>query len=156
MARVSFIVPESGEKSFKLTPERPLSIGRDPGNDIVLRDGKVSRTHARINFERGFYVIHDLGSSNGTFVNGRKVRAAPLTDGAGLRLGSCTGQFSEELAENRPGETRPEIIDDSARPTAPDIDLSTAPHEIPGKTEPGDEAPSSGKKKTAEAPASPP
>lgn len=153
MARVSFIVPESGEKTFKLTPERPLSIGRDPGNDIVLRDGKVSRTHARINFERGFYVIHDLGSSNGTFVNGRKVRAAPLTDGAGLRLGSCTGRFSEELAENRPGETRPEVIDDFARPTAPDIDLSTAPHEIPGKTELGDEAPPSGKKKTAEAPA---
>jgi hypothetical protein len=118
----------------------------------VLRDGKVSRIHARITFERGFYVIHDLGSSNGTFVNGRKVRAAPLTDGAGLRVGGCTGQFTEELGGERPVETRPEIIDESARPTFPDIDLGTAPHEIPGKTEPGDEPPPSGKKKTAEAP----
>jgi pSer/pThr/pTyr-binding forkhead associated (FHA) protein len=62
-----------------------------------LRDPKVSRHHAEIVFERGFFVLHDLASANGTYVNSKRVRVAPLTHGANLRMGNTYGRFSEEL-----------------------------------------------------------
>lgn len=97
MARLSFITLEGDRKAYKLDKLSMLRIGRDPGNDVVLRDARVSRLHAKVAFERGFYVIHDLDSGNGTFVNGQRVRVAPLTEGAQIRLGSSIGFFSEEI-----------------------------------------------------------
>jgi hypothetical protein len=42
-------------------------------------------------------VLHDLASANGTYVNGKRIRVAPLTHGAKLRMGNSYGRFSEEL-----------------------------------------------------------
>ena len=97
MAKIYFVGLDGTEKAYRLQTHRPFTVGRDPGNDIILRDPKVSRHHAEIVFERGFFVLHDLASANGTFVNGKKVRVAPLTHGAQLRLGNSYGRFSEEL-----------------------------------------------------------
>lgn len=97
MAKLFFVGLDGAEKSYRLQTHRPFTVGRDPGNDIILRDPKVSRHHAEIVFERGFFVLHDLASANGTFVNGKRVRVAPLTHGAKLRLGNSYGRFSEEL-----------------------------------------------------------
>lgn len=97
MAKIFFVGLDGAEKSYRLQTHRPFTLGRDPGNDIVLRDPKVSRHHAEIVFERGFFVLHDLASANGTFVNGKRIRVAPLTHGARLRIGNTYGRFSEEL-----------------------------------------------------------
>lgn len=97
MAKLFFVGLDGTEKSYRLQTHRPFTVGRDPGNDIILRDPKVSRHHAEIVFERGFFVLHDLASANGTYVNGKRVRVAPLTHGAKLRLGNSYGRFSEEL-----------------------------------------------------------
>jgi len=97
MAKIFFVGLDGTEKSYRLQTHRPFTVGRDPGNDIILRDPKVSRHHAEIVFERGFFVLHDLASANGTYVNAKKVRVAPLTHGAKLRLGNSYGRFSEEL-----------------------------------------------------------
>ena len=97
MAKLFFVGLDGTEKSYRLQTHRPFTIGRDPGNDIILRDPKVSRHHAEVVFERGFFVLHDLASANGTFVNGKRIRVAPLTHGAKLRLGNSIGRFSEEL-----------------------------------------------------------
>jgi hypothetical protein len=97
VAKISFYTPD-GELTFRLHRERTLHIGREPGNEVVLRDAKVSRRHAEIVFERGFFVLHDLDSSNGSFVNGHRIRVAPLTDGAELRLGNSYGRYVEEFA----------------------------------------------------------
>jgi pSer/pThr/pTyr-binding forkhead associated (FHA) protein len=97
MAKIFFVGLDGTEKSYRLQTHRPFTVGRDPGNDIVLRDPKVSRHHAEIVFERGFFVLHDLASANGTYVNGKRVRVAPLTHGAKLRMGNSYGRFSEEL-----------------------------------------------------------
>jgi len=97
MARIFFVGLDGTEKSYRLQTHRPFTVGRDPGNDIILRDPKVSRHHAEIVFERGFFVLHDLASANGTYINGKRIRVAPLTHGARLRMGNSYGRFSEEL-----------------------------------------------------------
>lgn len=97
MAKIFFVGLDGAEKSYRLQTHRPFTLGRDPGNDIVLRDPKVSRHHGEIVFERGFFVLHDLASANGTYVNGKRIRVAPLTHGARVRVGNTYGRFSEEL-----------------------------------------------------------
>ncbi len=65
-----------------------VTIGREAGNDIVLEDPQVSRQHARLTLQGASYVIEDLGSTNGSFVNGRRVMApTPLNPGDKLGLG---------------------------------------------------------------------
>jgi predicted component of type VI protein secretion system len=59
---------------FDLTKEI-TSLGRDVANDIVLGDPEVSRQHARITRTPGGYVVEDMGSTNGTFVNGERITA---------------------------------------------------------------------------------
>lgn len=50
-----------------------LTIGRDSTNEIVINDAEVSRRHSRLSFQGGKYVLEDLGSTNGTFVNGQRL-----------------------------------------------------------------------------------
>ena len=65
-----------------------VTIGREAGNDIVLEDPQVSRQHARLMLQGASYVIEDLGSTNGSFVNGRRVMTpTPLNPGDKLGLG---------------------------------------------------------------------
>src|SRR5438270_14100219 len=97
MAKLFFVGLDGAEKSYRLQPHRPFTVGRDPGNDIILRDPKVSRHHSEIVFERGFFVMHALASANGTFVNGQRIRVAPLTHGAQIRMGNTYSRLSEEL-----------------------------------------------------------
>lgn len=132
MAKLSFTSPEGEQSSYKLVSHQVTKLGRDPGNDVVLRDPKVSRHHAEVIFEKGFFVLRDLASANGSFVNGRKVRVAPLTDGAEIRLGNSQGVFNEEISE--PGMTisaelpRAIIADDEDGPDFPDEHMVTTPH----------------------------
>ncbi|HVG22733.1 MAG TPA: FHA domain-containing protein [Thermoanaerobaculia bacterium] len=152
MAKIFFVGLDGAEKSYRLQTHRPFTLGRDPGNDIILRDPKVSRHHAEIVFERGFFVLHDLASANGTYVNGKRIRVAPLTHGARLRMGNTYGRFSEELpteADNAaPLAAAPEPFDQPIPPTedlgALDIlptatiervNLQTVPHEQLGVDE---------------------
>lgn len=96
MAKIAFYGVDGEERSYTLHPQLRLRIGRDPGNDVVLRDPKVSRRHAEVVFERGFFVVHDLQSANGTYLNGRRINVAPLTAGAELKLGNSHGRFEDE------------------------------------------------------------
>jgi hypothetical protein len=59
-------------KIFELTQE-VLTIGRDIGNQIVINDPEISRKHAQLKAQAGSYVIEDLGSTNGTSVNGQRL-----------------------------------------------------------------------------------
>jgi len=57
-------------------------VGREPGSDVELSDPLVSRRHAEVSFASGQWIIRDLQSANGLFVNGRRTDAAPI--GAGI------------------------------------------------------------------------
>lgn len=141
MAKIYFTGLDGAERAFRLQTHRPFTVGRDPGNDIILRDPKVSRRHAEIVFERGFFVLHDLASANGTWVNGKKIRVAPLTHGAQLRLGNSYGRFSEELPTESEEISESQPVPDSDFGVIPTAfhergNLATMPHQKLGAGEP--------------------
>ncbi len=79
-----------------------VSLGKLPENDLVLTDPTVSRRHAVVEEKPEGYVLRDLDSTNGTFVDGVRVREGYLTPGAIIRLGETELSFSplEERLEN--------------------------------------------------------
>ena len=66
-----------------------LVIGRSSACQIVLGDDTVSRRHAELRFEDGRWLLRDLGSSNGTYVNGRWVTESEVRAGDVIHLGGC-------------------------------------------------------------------
>ena len=79
--------PEQRGRSFDLTEE--LTVGRAPGCQVLLEgDTFVSQLHARVFTREGALYVEDLGSTNGTLVNRRKIKAAvPLHQGDTLQVG---------------------------------------------------------------------
>ncbi len=71
-----------------------VTLGASDDNDLVLDDEKASREHARIFQEGDDWLIEDLGSTNGSWVNHVKIRVAYLKSGCTLRLGSSQLRFS--------------------------------------------------------------
>jgi diguanylate cyclase (GGDEF)-like protein len=76
-----------------LLRNRPVVLGRDEECDIALDNELVSRQHARIDFHNGGFVLTDLTSTNGTFVNETPIRCARLKDGDVVRLGEIIFRF---------------------------------------------------------------
>lgn len=73
--------------------DRPVVIGRLSSCDIPLGDPQVSRRHAEVRRDPEGFTVFDLGSTNGTVVNGSPVRERRLSDGDELRIGSATIRF---------------------------------------------------------------
>lgn len=67
-----------------------ITIGRNPDNDIVLSDSSVSRQHARVRSEQGCLTIEDMGSANGTYVNGYRIQLRRLSASDTIQIGSST------------------------------------------------------------------
>lgn len=82
------LTADGRETSFPLNRDS-CTLGRHRNNDVVITDPKVSSFHARIDRTPEGYVVHDLGSRNGTFLNGRRVGEGRLTAGDELRLGTA-------------------------------------------------------------------
>jgi hypothetical protein len=95
--------PQAG-REFQLEKEE-LYIGRDINNDIVINDSEVSRRHARLFQQGNQFMIEDLGSTNGTFINGQRlVGPYPLRSGELIVFGEhITGLF--ERVQQDPGAT---------------------------------------------------
>lgn len=85
-------------------------VGRQDGCQLQIRSSQVSRKHCEL-FERdGQLVVKDLGSSNGTFVNGRKVEGEqPLRDGDELSIGGVTFRVAGGEAGASPADTAPPV-----------------------------------------------
>jgi len=72
---------------FTLDPERPLTLGRSTDATLQVRDAKLSRHHCEIRATREGCFVRDLGSKNGTFVNGARVIEARLRNGDRIQIG---------------------------------------------------------------------
>ena len=92
-----------------------LRCGAHPGNDLVLvEDRTASRHHFEVQYTERGYLLVDLNSTNGTFLDGRRIERAYLSPGSQIRAGSSVITFSKKPAgrvpveheENEMGEKR--------------------------------------------------
>jgi len=85
----SLIVTDpSGNRTRTPIDSLPFRIGRGPENNLILRDTRASRSHARILTEQGRYIVEDCGSLHGTFVNGERVERQPLRNSDRIEFGA--------------------------------------------------------------------
>jgi class 3 adenylate cyclase len=74
-----------------------VTLGREPDNDIVLKSPHISRHHARFDWTGSMYVLEDLGSKNGTWLNHKRLEGpTPLNDGDIVRFGDLSFGFKVE------------------------------------------------------------
>jgi len=108
-----------GRKVLPLT-ETVVNIGRRLENNIVLDDPRISRTHSQLRAIKGRYVIFDLNSTGGTFVNGQRIQQTVLYPGDVISLAGVTLVFGQDNPPPRPDlrETGPLANQSPDRPTA--------------------------------------
>jgi pSer/pThr/pTyr-binding forkhead associated (FHA) protein len=88
----------------KLSTEHAATIGRQGICDLAIRQEDISRRHTEVHFEDGAFVVRDLGSTNGTFLNGREISGSErLSPGDRIEIGSCTITFCQIESTGLPG-----------------------------------------------------
>ena len=107
-------MPDGKLGEFPLTEK--VTLGRHPNNTLRLMDREVSKEHATIERVGGGYLLRDLGSSNGTFVNGRRIRELKLREGDEISLGNSRFVY-------RDGE--------KDHPTSPNVTVVASAQSIP-------------------------
>jgi pSer/pThr/pTyr-binding forkhead associated (FHA) protein len=90
---------------FTLQPGKSLTIGRKQGNDILIENLAVSGHHAKIDAIGEGYLVTDLQSKNGSFVNRESIASHWLKHGDVITIGKHTLEFTYEAGEARPAET---------------------------------------------------
>lgn len=141
------IQSENGGLSRVAITQFPVTIGRDPGNQIAIPDDQISRFHLRIKRRGRLLIVEDLESRNGTFINGDRIVNAVVRTGDKILVGSTEiVVFSTEaeisldqrvlgsqgpeagpeitVQASRNGETEPEIVPSSRIPLQPDPSIS--------------------------------
>ncbi|WP_189938921.1 FHA domain-containing protein [Streptomyces sulfonofaciens] len=84
------IVLELNGQTWTLDPSRTYALGRDPQGDIVFDDARVSWRHATVRWAGHGWVIEDHGSTNGTYVQGRRIQQTEIGPGSSVHLGNAT------------------------------------------------------------------
>src|SRR5574341_2181126 len=108
---------------FPLREGREVIVGRSNDVDLVLAEDLVSRRHARIAVEDGAVTLQDLGSTNGTFLNGQRVKKARLAEGDRILIGSSLLKLvaaDAETVSRSDAEVRQELEEAAQRSSATD------------------------------------
>ena len=85
----------SGEHSVDIAPGQTIVVGRAVTTDLPIYDPTVSRRHAELVHANDSVTVRDLGSSNGTFVNGSRVTQTNLSDGDAVTFGKVAFKLTE-------------------------------------------------------------
>lgn len=97
------VIMQDGADHREVTLTQPrTTLGRRPGNDVVLEQAAVSGQHAVLTLQDGQLQIEDLGSTNGTYVNGAAVQRQLLADGDLLELGKFKIRVEIEAPAHQP------------------------------------------------------
>jgi sigma-B regulation protein RsbU (phosphoserine phosphatase) len=86
-----FYLDDTGKECWASIVPPKFTIGRSSGSDLMLGHMGISRSHAEVLVKNGEYLLHDLGSKQGTYLNGVKVEQAKLTNGDRVQLGGPQG-----------------------------------------------------------------
>ncbi|MFC5721676.1 FHA domain-containing protein [Streptomyces gamaensis] len=125
------LVVESDGGSQTMSPGRIYQVGRDPSSDIVLPDPRVSWRHAVLRAVAGHWSLEDAGSTNGTFLDGRRVTVCDVGPGAVIRFGNPDDGPALALT-GAPGGGAPSAV---SRPAATGtFRRPSAVHPLPGRT----------------------
>ncbi|WP_129297061.1 ABC transporter ATP-binding protein/permease [Streptomyces lydicus] len=84
------LVLELNGRTWTLDPSRSYNVGRDPQGDMVLDDARVSWRHATVRWAGHSWIIEDQGSTNGTYVQGRRIHQMEIGPGTSVHLGNAT------------------------------------------------------------------
>lgn len=119
----------SGKEIIHDLPEETTTIGRLPENALQIDDASVSSSHAEIFAEEDRFFVRDLGSTNGTFINGEKIEKAQLHEGDEVRFGMVLTRFgvSEAPVEKQPAESPDLTPRESTVSRRPDNFVSSSP-----------------------------
>src|SRR5438093_3907762 len=114
------LMPAAGGGAVEIDKDKIL-VGRDPGCDIVVSDGSVSRKHALVERRTAGWFVVDQGSANGTFLDSQRVAESPLHNGQELRFGAIAYKVEMESEDSATTilTTGPEVTVIAPTPIAP-------------------------------------
>lgn len=125
MPKITIHHPDGEESHYELS-KGLVSIGRGPDNDIVLPDGSSSGNHAIFKMTpTGDFSITDLGSTNHTKVNGKKVQTQELLDGDSVAFADTKASYQSEISKGKGGGKQGGIAPPA--PSPPNKKLSAPP-----------------------------
>ena len=113
------LLSTAGDLTIDLTQSRTIVVGRAVTSDLPIYDPTVSRRHAEVSLVDGGVRVQDLGSSNGTFVNGTRVSETVVSDGDVVTF----GKVAFKVQEVTPPATRPPPDGAFQRPPAPEATI---------------------------------
>jgi hypothetical protein len=117
-AMPTLIIYDAGDNERRIVIERGLEIGREHGMDVTIDHPTVSRRHAIVRLQAGLTQIEDLGSANGSFLNGQRLLVPmPLHDGDDLRFGQVRAKFLAEPVVFTPVSLSPGMGTQALRPS---------------------------------------
>ena len=110
-----FVIRGTGQGIRHELLKQAVTIGRDSANVLQLNDGEVSRRHAEVRHIDDVDMLVDLGSSNGVFVNGRRVFEQRLENGDQIQIGKTLFLYTK-TSDNRPRREKRSVPDVDLRP----------------------------------------
>lgn len=129
------LLPNKPEQKIALEEDR-ITLGRSSGNSIQLSVPEISSRHLEFNKTPGGYRVLDVGSTNGTKVNGTRIREHDLEDGDRLLIGQVLRVEYRVLADEAPtaqeaAPPKPKVVEAKPEPAVPTVLMEKAPPAIP-------------------------
>jgi len=94
-AKLTLFPPQRAARFLVVHDGESLAVGRDPGCELVIEDARVSKRHAEMRWSGSGWTLEDLGSKNGTTINGQAAAGAALRDGDTVSFGGLSGRFEK-------------------------------------------------------------